>query len=814
MKTKLRQLKACLCFSIVFVALILAGCAATPQKADDGNAMAETGASSGGESKEGSLSVTSIDIVGSGDSVLIETTEKVKYTVFKLNDPPRLILDINGVDVKDVAGTELIDNEYVREIAVSGYSVSGREIGRIEIGLKGGVEHLVKPGEEGILVKLTSTGPKPAAFEPMAADPVKAEGKEYSQAVPETVQASATSVDVVGVDFHRFPETARLTVRSSSKARYSLKRSLDGKMVTIDLLDADIGEELVRTMDATALNTPVVSISSYRNPVGESSEVRVLVRLTEETPYDVIESDESIVLDFALPRASGGSFTAAPGEEGLAYSKEVVPVREPESFNEALASRVVAEKSPLEASGDQMEGSPLKEAPFESGMKSDYAGRRIDLDMVDVDIADILKLLAEISDLNIIATDNVTGKVTMRLHNVPWDQAFDLILTSKGLGKVQVGNVIRVAPLTQLRKEKEEAIAAAKASEKLDLLVIEYLQVNYGEAKDIIPHIEEVLSDRGTVTSHEATNTLIVKDTLPHIGHAEKVLEVLDKIIPQVLIEARIVEATTNFARDLGIQWGVDFRADSNGGGRHISLFGSQESHGQFAGGPDFQNFTSDGDATAFGGAKQDLTGKGGVTNYAVNLPSTGTASNLGALGFILGNLGANPLILDLRLTAGEQEGFLKTISRPRITTMNNKEAKIEQGESIPFETTSATGTSTTFIDANLSLMVTPQITPDGSVLLKIKASRNSIGSFRTSTGEPSIDKKEAHTEVLVRDGETTVIGGIVVSETTENESGIPFFKDIPFLGWLFKNQSIVDNQKELLIFITPTILSDLKEIG
>ena len=183
-------------------------------------------------------------------------------------------------------------------------------------------------------------------------------------------------------------------------------------------------------------------------------------------------------------------------------------------------------------------------------------------------------------------------------------------------------------------------------------------------------------------------------------------------------------------------------------------------------------------------------------------------------MGFVFGTSGDNPMILDLRLTAGEQAGLLKTISRPRITTLNNKEAKIEQGESIPFETTSASGTATTFIDANLSLTVTPHITPDGSVLMKIKASRNSIGTFKTSTGEPSINKKEAQTEVLVRDGETTVIGGIVISDSLDSDSGIPYLKDIPLLGWLFKSKSVSDKQTELLIFITPTILNNVAETG
>jgi len=251
------------------------------------------------------------------------------------------------------------------------------------------------------------------------------------------------------------------------------------------------------------------------------------------------------------------------------------------------------------------------------------------------------------------------------------------------------------------------------------------------------------------------------------------------------------VEATSSFARDLGIQWGVDYQT---GGKVSTNTFGSTSTAGQ--------TLTGTTTAPVFAAAT-------GAESFAVNLPATGTAGTLGALGFILGNAGSSPLVLDLRLSAGEKEGRLKTISRPRITTMDNKEAKIEQGESIPFETTSASGTATTFIDANLSLVVTPHITPDGSVLMKIKASRNSIGTFRTSSGEPSINKKESSTEVLVRDGETTVIGGIVITDKSDTESGIPWLKDIPVFGWIFKSRSVSDSQTELLIFITPTILKN-----
>ena len=291
------------------------------------------------------------------------------------------------------------------------------------------------------------------------------------------------------------------------------------------------------------------------------------------------------------------------------------------------------------------------------------------------------------------------------------------------------------------------------------------------------------------------TNMLIIKDIRSGIDKARNVVTKLDTAIPQVLIEARIVEASSSFARDLGIQWGVDFQSAGN---PLTTTFGSTTTAGQALAAP----------ATA-----PTFTSVTGAQKFAVNLPATGNAGTLGALGFILGKAGVNPMVLDLRLSAGESQGQLKTISRPRITTLDNKEATIEQGESIPYETTSAAGTSTTFIDAKLSLKVTPHITPDGSVLMKIEATRNSVGSLTSVGGAPSISKKESRTEVLVQDGETTVIGGIVITDKNNQEKGIPFLKDIPLLGWFFKNKSVTDSQQELLIFITPKIIKD-KSVG
>ena len=604
------------------------------------------------------------------------------------------------------------------------------------------------------------------------------EGPSDAVAVGPRVEGPAVEekkyIDIEAISFKRLADKARLSIASSAKPKYRLKESRDGKVLTLDLIGSLIPDELQRTLDASELDTPVVTISSYQaytEPVGD---VRVIVRLRDSVPYEVTEEGNTINIDFP-PAVDEAEEVAAVEDVG---------------------------KSEVEPAWVDEEEAP---AGQDALPERKYTGRRISIDMVDAQITDVLKLLAEVSDLNIIASEEVTGTITLRLKDVPWDQAFDLILKTKGLDKIQEGNVVRVAPVQRIREEREAALAAKKAAEKLEELRTEYIRINYDKAATLAEQIQNVLTNRGTVTVHEPTNTLIIKDISSAIEEAKAYIEKVDIPIPQVLIEARIVEAESTFARDLGIQWGIDYRTKGNK--VHTSTFGSvREEYGQWAPQPNQQSGTLEGGGT-YPVEKKSFLADVGVTNYAVNLPATGNAGTLGALGFILGKTGANPMLLDLRISAGEQEGLVKTISRPRIVTMDNKAAKIEQGESIPYQTTSASGTQTTFVNASLSLEVTPHITPDGSVLMKIKATRNSVGTVPTGATAPSIYTKEASTEVIVKDGETTVMGGIIISDTKNSSGGIPFLKDVPVLGWLFKNKSVSDSQKELLIFITPTII-------
>lgn len=591
------------------------------------------------------------------------------------------------------------------------------------------------------VVPLPPVAPPVAAVQtPPPPAPLETKAEEYAQ--------------LMGIDFKQLAGKARLTLTLSRKAEYKLSKNADDAGFVLDIAGAVISGELERTLDASALRTPVASISSFHLPSETGKTVRILVKLKEKTAYDISHEGERIQIDFPL----------------------------------TTTAQAIVKKA--EAKLDK-ETSDVKATEQDAG----NASRRISLDFKDADIGNILRLMAEVSNLNIIAGEDVKGKVSLRLVDVPWEQAFDIILKTNGLGRTQEGNVVRIMPIMKIKQESEEAAASKKAKEKLEDLEVKLLSVNYAKASELEPQVKGMLSDRGTISVEPRTNTLIIKDTPANIKNAVDMVRKLDTPTPQVLIEARIVEAQSNFARDLGVQWGVAGATQRNTpeGDRYSTMFGSSSSAPS---------------STLSNSALVGSSGKiSAQPNYAVSLPASGTAGPLGALGFSFGKLTGDPLLLDLRLSAGEKNGQTKVVSRPRITTLDNKEAKISQGDSVPFETVSSSGTQTSFIDATLDLVVMPHITPDGSVSMKIKATRNSIGSFRSSSGTPSISKKEATTEIIVKDGETAVIGGIVVADKSDNVSGIPYLQEIPLIGWLFKNKSISDNQTELLIFITPTIV-------
>jgi len=499
-------------------------------------------------------------------------------------------------------------------------------------------------------------------------------------------------------------------------------------------------------------------VSSFNQP--STGQVKIVATLRSEAVDQVVDS------------GGGLAWTFTPGDKEAAAPVVGVP--------EAKAGEAQAAGFAAEAPAYALSGAPQARG---------YTGRRITLDFHDIDVRNLLRLIADVSKKNFVVADDVTGKVTVTLRNVPWDQALDLILKTKGLGKEEMGNVVRIAKYEAIAKEQQARMEAEKAKIPLMPLKVRLIPVNFARAADVASRVKDVLSERGSISTDERTNVLIVKDIQEALVRAEGIVRNLDTEIPQVLIESRIVEASSNYNKALGVQWG--------GNASFTQALGNPT-------GLAFPNI-----ATGTGGIPGGTTaGTAAAPNYAVSLPAPVGEGQGGALGFTFGSAGG-AFNLNLRLSALENNGVVKTISAPRISTIDNKEATIGQGISIPFSQVSASGVNTTFIEAKLELRVTPHVSADGSILLKIKATNNQPNPQLTgANGQPSISKREAETEVLVKDGETTVIGGIYTRMTSNRQSNVPFLSKIPLLGYLFKNMSEEDDHTELLIFITPRILN------
>ena len=417
-----------------------------------------------------------------------------------------------------------------------------------------------------------------------------------------------------------------------------------------------------------------------------------------------------------------------------------------------------------------------------------YNGRRISLDFQQADISNVLRLIAEVSGFNIVIGDGVKSKVTMKLMSVPWDQALDMILKMNGLGKIKQGNILWIDSLANIAKQEDEEARAKDAKVKAEDLVDRVFYIRNLQATELMTSLRQNLSPRGLMQISQGTNALVVRDTETKMTVLKQLIEGLDLEVPQVQIEARIVQADTVYARGLGVQWGV---VNTDIGTNTFSSVG---------------NLT---------GAFAPAAGTGSTViprDFLVNLPAqVAGLPSVPGIGYTFGKL-APGFGLDLRLSAGELLGLAKVIAAPKITTLDKREAKISQGESIPFQTTSLQGTQTTFVDANLELNVTPQITSRDpkeigkQIMMRVRATRNAVGA-RSNPAGPSIDRREANTQVIVRDGETMVIGGVFIDTQNNNVQGVPYLSRIPVLGWLFKNKSESVSKQELLIFLTPSIV-------
>jgi type IV pilus assembly protein PilQ len=435
--------------------------------------------------------------------------------------------------------------------------------------------------------------------------------------------------------------------------------------------------------------------------------------------------------------------------------------------------------------------------------KKEFKGERLTLNFQDIETRAVLQLLADTSGQNMVISDSVQGNVTLRLQNVPWDQALDIVMQTKGLDMRRQGNVMLIAPAPEIAAHEKSVASAKKELDAIEQLRSEFLQVNYAKAQDLADLIKgkgnSLMSERGSVTVDARTNTLLLQDTPGRLADIRRLVSTLDIAVRQVLIEARIVIVNDDFKRELGARFGVNKAFNNQPGG--LGIVGGNP---YVTKGDNIGIAPSGAGTSAVGAILDDPTQR-----YMVNLP---TSTKAGQIALTLLD---KSYIVDLELSAAQAEGRGEVVSAPKVITANQKQASIEQGVEIPYQQNaggSVGGTSIAFKKAVLSLKVTPQITPDDRIILDLQVNKDSVGQVISLPGGgsvPTIDTRNVTTQVLVNDGQTVVLGGIQEIEKRNSVTKVPLFGDIPVIGHLFKNTEKISNKDELLIFVTPKILRE-----
>ena len=531
---------------------------------------------------------------------------------------------------------------------------------------------------------------------------------------------------------------------------------------------------------------------------GKSGEGRVVVDLSDaSTGIDIRQQGQSIVVEFLK--------TKLP--DNLRRRLDVIdfgtPVQTVSTYQQADNVRMVIEpKGQWEQNAYQSDNQfvvEVKPASAERGgvQKARYTGEKLSLNFQNVEVRAVLNVIADFTDLNIITSDSVTGNITLRLKDVPWDQALAIILQTRGLDSRRNGNVIWIAPRDELATREKLALEAQSQISDLEPTHTESFQMNYQKAGDVQKLLSDssqrILSKRGSAVVDARTNTLFVQDTPSRLDEVRKLIAKIDVPVRQVMIEARIVEASDTFSKNLGARLGVSSISRTN----PLGIGGQQN----VVAGGNLSSVNTNALGTGFG--SNDVS-----NGLNVNLPATGLNSfNAGSFSFILFNQ-ALTQFLNLEISALEADGRGKIVSSPRVLTADQVEAVIEQGTEIPYQAATSSGaTSVSFRKANLSLKVKPQITPDGNVIMTLDVNKDAPGA--TTPSGVQISTKHVKTEVLVENGGTVVIGGIYEQTERTDQTKVPFFGDLPYVGFLFKNKSQTQEKTELLVFITPKIVND-----
>lgn len=553
-----------------------------------------------------------------------------------------------------------------------------------------------------------------------------------ASSAPSQQATAPASARVVNIDFRRgdLGEGQVQIQLSDERAAADIRR--EGRRIVAELRNVQLPSNLSRRLDVTDFATPVKFIDSSVN----AGLTRIVIEpLSEDFEYLAYQTDKLLSINVSNP----------PVEEQQQASK-----------------------------------------------KFPYTGEKLTLNFQNIEVRAVLQLIADFTGMNLVASDTVQGSITLRLESVPWDQALDLVLKTKGLGKRQMGSVLLVAPADEIAAREKVEMEAVRQVEELAPLVTEYIQLNYAKASNIsslLTSDQGLLSERGSAVVDERTNTLLMKDTGSNLERIREVIAMLDVPVRQVLIEARIVIAATSVGKELGVKWGgAGYRASGNS----ATYWGGK------------QQTIAEGNQILFSGNSSDVSS---IDLAAANMVNFGaTASN--ASTFAVGYQTADYL-LDLELSAIETDGKAEIVSQPRVITADGQTASIESGQEIPYQEASSSGaTSVSFKPAVLKLEVTPQITPDDRIIMDLAINQDSIGEW-TATGVPTIDTNSVRTQVLVDNGETVVLGGIFRSEEINSISKTPFFGDLPLIGALFRHSNYSSEKNELLVFITPRLVKD-----
>jgi type IV pilus assembly protein PilQ len=726
--------------------------------------------------------------------VVIEGTDAIQqYTSFQLTEPLRLVVDITDADIGQFRDKITVNMGPVIDITPSQVDT----IARLEFALSQPVDTKVYQSMGKLVVEIakpvevpTTTVEAAPAPGPESAPEAAKEGAAPAPSEP-TPEAGPPAKVVKAIKATGTKDGAKVVIFADGTMKPNTFM-IEGKRLVVDIPAA---KSRVRpsVIPVRKGGLDKVRVGQHTTP---EQKVRVVFDLTKPMEYTVTPENNTLVVAMtiaALPtpearpqeRASAQPVESAPA----VAEKEGIQTQQPPAAPEAAPVAPVAQApEEVRAEAKQQEQQQLfRETATVIGARK-FSGRRISLDLQDADLVNVLRLFGELANLNMILAPDVRGKVTVRLVNIPWDQAMEIILKMNGLGYAIEDNILRVASQVALAREADEELKAKEAKKKAEDLITRMIPVNYSTADNIQGTIRKSLSSRGETVVDARTNTIIVKDIARNVEEIVDLVKRLDKPTPQIMIEARIVEASLNFNRQIGVQWGGRFTADA--------AYGN-------ATGWNFPNTIG-----VTGGPTMGAT-PSGSGNFMVNMPApAGAGTGGGAIGMTFGSLNG-ALNLDLVLSALESTGEGKVISTPRVSALDNKEAKIEQGVSIPFATSQAGGaTNVQFVDAKLSLTVTPHATPDNKIFMKIQATKNAPDtSLLGAGGQPSIRKNEATTEILLSDGETAVIGGILVIDRGTTITKVPFFADIPIIGWLFKTKSTREEKRELLIFITPRVV-------